>query len=295
MRPTALFLLIVMLFPAFSREAHAGGGAWVRTAGGYYFKFGFTSLTADKEYGFQGEDRPLFRDTARYRNGTIGISNVTIYGERGITDWLTGVISTQYTVAVREAEDLETGLELSESASGLSDIWLSGRVRLLPKSWPVVGSATLGWKIPTGSPYKKIPLGTGVADYELALAFGHGFRIGEGRFGYAQASAGYRLRNRYANEINWQVEGGVKVIPSLGLQAILDGVSSGADFDDASDQEVGAGFDRLVGSQSFTRLSGGILYELSEEMEMNVLVAGTLSGVNTLAAGSFSVGFAWKK
>lgn len=288
-------LLIPMLLVIVLLQAHAGGGAWVRTAGGYYFKVGFTSLTADKEFGLRGEDRPLFRDTARYRSGTIGISQITLYGERGITDWLTGVISTHYVVAVREAEDLETGLTLSESASGLADTWLSGRLKLLPDSWPLVGSATVAWKIPTGSPNKKIPLGDGVPDYEVALALGKGFSIGEDLSGYAQASGAYRLRTKFADEINWQLEGGVKVIPTLGVQAILDGVHSTADFEHEITQLGDAVYERLVGSQSFTRLSGGLVYDLSDEMELNVLVSGTLFGVNTLDAGAFSIGVAWKR
>lgn len=291
----AFLLLIPILLVGAALQVRAGGGAWVRTPGGYYFKVGFTSLTADKEFGLRGEDRPLFRDTARYRNGTIGISQITLYGERGITNWLTGVISTHYVVAVREAEDLETGLTLSESASGLADIWLSGRLKLLPDSWPLVGSATVGWKIPTGSPYKKIPLGDGVPDYEVALALGKGFTVGEERSGYAQASGAYRLRNKFADEINWQLEGGLKVISTLGVQAVLDGVYSTADFDHDITQLSDDVYNRLVGSQSFTRLSGGLVYDLSDEMELNVLVAGTLSGMNTLDAGSFSIGVAWKK
>ena len=276
-------------------KAFAVGGAWVKTPEGYYFKVGFTSITADKEYGLQGEDRPLFGDTVRFRDGTIGISNISVYGEYGFTDWLTGVISTQYSVAVREAEDLETGLAETTSASGLSDIWVSGRVNLLPKSWKLAGAATLAWKIPTGSPNKEIPLGTGVADYEGALAFGTGFPVGEDTYGYAQVSSGYRLRNRASNEVNWHVESGVQVIPGLALQAIFDGVHSTADFDDAAmsgnNDQV---FTGLVNDQSFSRFSGGVIYDLSEEMQINFLYAKALSGINTLASSSISVGVAWK-
>ena len=273
----------------------AGGGAWVKKLGEYYFKSGFTSITADKEYGLSGEDQPLFRDTMRYSNGTIGITNISIYGEYGFTSWLTGVISTQYSVAVREADDLETGLTESSSASGLSDIWVSGRVKLLPDSWPLTGAATLAWKIPSGSPKHDIPLGTGVPDYEGALAFGKGFPVGAETFGYAQVSGGYRLRNKAANELNWQAEAGVEVIPGLGVQAIFDGTHSTADFESLAtlpDDDIV--FIGLVSDQSFSRFSGGIVYDLSDEMQINVLYTNTLSGINTLVASSFSIGVAWR-
>lgn len=277
-------------------QLRAGGGAWVKGPGGYYFKSGFTSITADREYDFNSDRRPLFRDTLRYTNGTIGISNLSIYGEYGFTSWLTGVISTQYSVAVREADDLQTGLTESSSASGLSDIWVSGRVKILPDGWPLAGAVTLGWKIPSGSPYKEIPLGTGVADYEGALAFGTGFPIGEERFGYAQISGGYRLRNSAANELNWQVEGGAEIIGGLGLQAIFDGTHSTADFDNLAElPDNSQVFMGLISDQSYSRLSGGLIYDLSEEMQLNFLYTGTLSGINSLAATSFSFGIAWKK
>lgn len=289
------FLAVFVLLCCTNNVLWAGGGAWVKKLGEYYFKSGFTSITADKEYGLSGEDQPLFRDTVRYSNGTIGISNISIYGEYGFTSWLTGIISTHYSVAVREADDIETGLTESSSASGLSDIWISGRVKLLPDSWPLVGAATLAWKIPSGSPKHEIPLGTGVPDYEGALAFGTGFPVGAETFGYAQVSGGYRLRNNAANELNWQLETGVEVVSGLGVQAIYDGTHSTADFESLAmlpdDSPV---FTGLVSDQSFSRFSGGVVYDLSEEMQINFLYAKTLSGTNTLAASSFSIGVAWR-
>ena len=291
--------LLLFVFLCVVESLQAGGGAWVRTKSGYYFKLGFTSLTAESEYGFNGENRPLFTDTTRFANGTIGISNLTLYSEYGITDWLTSVISTQYTVVVREADIIERGMEglvQAEGASGLGDVWIGGRVNLLPKDWKVAGAATLSWKIPTGSPYKEVPLGTGVPDYEGSLAFGTGFPVGGGRFGYVQAGGGYRLRNKAENEYLWQIEGGVGLLPTLGLQAVLDGIHSTADFSKgAENSENPLVFNQLVGNQSFTRFSGGLVYSISDEMEMNLLYATTLSGMNTLNAGALSIGVAWKR
>ena len=299
MRREYLITIALLLILLFAQSLQAGGGAWVRTASGYYFKIGFTSLTAESEYGFRGEDRPLFRDTARFANGSFGISNITLYSEYGLTDWLTSVISTQYSVAVREADIIERGMEglmESESASGLSDTWLSARVKLLPSDSKIAGALTLGWKIPTGSPNKEIPLGTGVADYEAALGFGTGFPLGAETFGYAQVLGGYRLRNQASNEFTWQVETGVGVLPTLSLQLILDGVESTANFDEAAQNtENTLLFDELVGNQSFRRFNAGLLYALSDEMELNAQFGTTLSGVNTLNATSLSVGVAWKK
>ena len=290
----ALFLLLCS-----AELLHAGGGAWVRTASGYYFKIGFTSLTADNEYGLEGENQPLFRDTARFANGTIGISNITLYSEYGLTDWLTSVISTHYSVIVREADVIERGMEglvETESASGLADIWLGGRVRILPKEWKVAGAATLSCKVPTGSPHKEVPLGTGVIDYEGGLAFGTGFPVGANRFGYAQVSGSYRLRNNAENEYLWQIEAGVQLLPTLGVQGVLDGTHSTADFEQAAMAvENSMEFNQLVGNQTFTRFSSGLSYDLSDQTELSLLYATTLSGMNTLNSGAISVGIAWKQ
>lgn len=291
-----LFLSLLLLCPV--EDLLAGGGAWVKTKSGYYFKIGFTSLTAEQEYGFGGEDRPLFSDTTRFANGRIGISNITLYSEYGLTDWLTSVVSTYYSVIVREADIIEQGMEgltETESASGLGDTWIGARVNLLPREWKVAGAATVSWKIPTGSPNKEVPLGSGVADYEAAIGFGTGFRLGEERFGYTQVSGGYRLRNKASSEFIWQMEAGAALLPTVGLQASLNGTHSTADFNQAAQNLVeDPSFNELVGSQTFTQFSGGVIYSLTDLMDLTALYTTTLSGMNTLNAGSFSIGIAWK-
>lgn len=293
MRPIPFALI---LFAVSFTAARAGGGAWNRAADGYYLKLGFSSLTADREYGFRGEDRPLYRDSLTYRNANFGMTDISFYAEYGFTPWLTGVIATQYSVAVRDVENVTTGVPESESASGLSDTWLSARVRLLPSHWPVAGAATVGVKVPTGSPLKEIPLGTGVVDYEGGLAVGAGFPVLEETYGWAQASAGYRLRNVVEDEINWRVEAGIGIIPTLTFQAVLDGSASTADFEEGADNPGDdLIYSRLVGNQSFTRASGGLIYALSDDTDMNVTYTRTISGINALQAGAFAIGIAWKK
>lgn len=298
-RPSRPFHILPLLcglcLLAALNDAAAGGGAWVKATGGYYLKTGLTSISADKEYGFKGEDRPLFRDTSRYRDASMGITNIPFYGEYGFTDWLTGTISTQFTVAVREATDIETGLSEEESAGGLGDTWVGARVNILPDGIPLVGAATLLWKIPTGSPYKDIPLGTGVADYEAALAFGTGFPVGGSTYGYLQATGGYRLRSKAADEFNWGVELGVELTETLALQTRLDGTHSTADFDRlATLPENDVAFTTLIADQSWTRLEGTVSYGLSEDMDLSFSYRRTLSGRNTLAAGALAFGIAWK-
>lgn len=276
-------------------DLHAGGGAWNRTEGGYYIKIGPTFLSADRELGFDGEERNVFDDPTQFRNGSFGITNLGFYGELGLTDWLTGTLSTQYTVAVRQAEQIN-GRDTSQSSSGLGDTWLNARVRLLPKEGSFVGALNLGMKIPTGSPNQEIPLGTGVIDYEATLAFGTSFPVSEDNYGYAQVSTGYRLRRKASDELHYQMETGVHVAETLLLQAIVDGVHSTADFDSAASNPNDASIvGSLASDQSFLRWSLGAIYAIGDDMDLNVSYGHVISGRNTLAAGSLSIGLSWKK
>jgi len=276
-------------------DLHAGGGAWNRKEGGYYIKVGPTFLSADREFGVDGNERDVFDDPTRFRNGSFGITNLGFYGELGLTDWLTGVLSTQYTVAVRQAE-LFNGRDTSQSSSGLGDTWLDARVRLLPDGGSVVGALNVGMKIPTGSPNQEIPLGTGVIDYQAALAFGTGFPVGGERYGYAQVSAGYRLRKKASDEVHYQVEAGAHVAETLLLQAIIDGIHSTADFDAAAanpDDAIIIG--SVASDQSFLRWSLGAIYRVGEDLDLNIGYGHVITGRNTLSAGSLSIGLSWTK
>jgi|GEM_PF-2119731 len=288
-------ILFVLLLAA-AEPVLAGGGAWNRKKGGYYIKIGLASLTAEEGFGFGGDRRPLFLDTANFRGGDFGVTDITLYGEFGITDWLTGVASTQYKVAVREGLYRPTGRDSTASASGLGDVWLTARMKLLPDDEQTVATLSLGWKLPTGSPLQDIPLGTGVVDYEAALAVGSGFRIVGDMYGYGQLSGGYRLRNSASNEVNFLAEIGVNLSKVLLLQGVLDGSYSTADFspviDDPENPDLIKTFQN---DQSFSRWMIGVIYAAAEDMEINFGYEQYAAGRNIIAGSGITIGIAWKK
>ncbi len=288
-----LFLLVVIPGEAL----HAVGGAWTKKKGGYYLGLGFGSTNGEKDRGFRGEERPLYRDTLRFAGGSLGISNFTFYNEFGWTDWFTTQISARYTVIVREADIIEPGsdgLTINESASGLGDAWLGARLRLPTPIEGMVAAFNLDWKIPLGSTVSEIPLGTGAADYEASIAIGTPFTLSEDRYGYFQGGAGYRLRNRAEDEFVWRLQGGVPIVPTLGLELTLDGVDSFADFENAEESDGDPIFSDIVGSQSFLHLTGGLTYNLNDWTDLLVKYTTTLSGRNTLDARMITVGVAWR-
>ena len=290
-------LISLLFLTALPDDLQAVGGAWTKQKGGYYLGLGFGSTSGENDRGFRGEERPLYRDTLRFAGGSLGISNFTLYNEFGWTDWLTTQLSARYTVIVREADIIERGSEgltINESASGFGDAWLGARLRLpTPTEW-MVAAFNLDWKIPLGSTATEIPLGTGAADYEASLAVGAPFTIAEDRHGYFQGGIGYRLRNRAEDELVWRLQGGVAVIPTLGLELTLDGVDSFADFENAEESDDDPIFNDIVGSQSWLHLTGGLTYALNDWTDLLVKYTTTLDGRNTLDGATISVGVAWK-
>src|SRR5262245_1580943 len=116
MNQRSLLLQLLFLLAAASTAAAQSAG-WTRAADGYYVRIGLSSLTAAEQYGFDGESVGLFADTSSFRSGEFGVTDIGFYGELGFTDWLTGIASTQYTVAVREAQYVPTGRDSTASAS----------------------------------------------------------------------------------------------------------------------------------------------------------------------------------
>jgi hypothetical protein len=219
------------------------------------------------------------------------MTDVGFYGELGFTDWLTGTLSTQYRVAVREAKLRATGRDSTLSASGLGDIWLGGRIRLLPVEDSTAATLMLGLKIPTGSRNQAIPLGTGVLDYEISAAAGRHFRLADMLSATAQLSAGFRLRNVANNEFVYMAQGGVNLARVLLLQLTFDGILSTGNYDPARDASI----DAFIGDQSFFRWNMGLVYSTADNMELRVDYGRQVAGRNALAGHSIAFGIAWKK
>jgi hypothetical protein len=294
MSPTSrwLLLFIGLLLP--SAAALSQYAAWNKKPGEYYLGIGLTSLTAEEEYGYDGALRLLFADTALFRDGEFGMTDISFQGELGITDWLTGVASTQYKVAVRQAVHRPTGRDTTASASGLGDLWIGLRTRLIPEEKPYAASVTLSLKLPTGSPYQEIPLGTGVLDYEAAAAIGTRIPVFEGIEGIAQLSGGYRMRNIASDEINYALDLAIDLRDALLLRLTMDGVHSTADFDRVTDEPANAlGQRAFVADQSFNRWNLAMIYGATETMDISLGYNWNGAGRNTLASGGLALGVAW--
>lgn len=286
-------LLIIVASTVIAPALHANGPAWNRTKDGYYLRFGISWLTASDEYGLDGKRHSLFDDSLGFQDAKFGQTDVSLLCEYGITDWLTAVAQTQLRTVVREAYDKPTGRDTTISASGLTDLWLGTRFRLLPTESPHHVSVTLAWKAPMGSPTQEIPLGTGVADYSLGAAGATPYELA-GIKGQVQLSSDFRLRNKASNEIAFAGQLEVDLGRGFIMQGTLDGVRSLADFDAAATS--GARVNRTsVGDRTFTRWSLGLVLEADEGLDLGASFTDYFVGRNALASTAISISVTWRK
>jgi len=289
----ARWCIAVCVMPFLVPEAH-GSGAWTQAIDDYYVKLSSTWSTASVEYGLDGQTTLLFPDSSVVRNGTFGTTEVGLYVEYGVNDWLTAVGSTHYKVIVREAQLTSTSRDTALSASGLSDSWIGGRVQLTRGD--IASTATVSVKIPTGSPNQQIPLGTGVVDYEIAATVGRSIPMGDARWGWAQGSVGYRFRNQAANDVTYTADGGVDVGSGVTIATRMDGLISGADFEEAyRETDQTAARNRLIGSSTYHRWSAQVIYASSPGIHLNAGYGFVYSGRNVVAVHGLSVGIAWTR
>jgi hypothetical protein len=293
-----LSLVALLIFSTGVVRAQRGaesGGAWVRADNGYHYRIALSSFTASRQFDRSGERRGVFADSVSFQDGSFGATDIELKGELGLNDWLTGTASTAYRVAVRQGRYLPTGRDSTESASGMGDVWLGARIRLMPLESLVATTVTLGWKAPLASYTQEIPLGTGVAEYEIRLAGGSYYRLGDVIEGHAQIAASYRLRNRGSDEIHYLAETGLGLAAPLTLQTILDGIISTADIEKAGLPGAEGDGASPIFDQSFTRLGLSLLYLLDEDTELVAGYSRILAGRNALAGGSLTFGISWFK
>ena len=272
--------------------AQSSGPAWSRKHDEYFLRFGVTWLTASQEYGLDGHRHTLFEDSLGFRNAKYGQTDVAFLGEYGITSWLTAVAQTQLRTVVREAFSEASGRDTTISASGLADLWIGARIRLLPASSKYLATATLAWKAPMGSPTQEIPLGTGVPDYALGLAGAIPYEIGSVN-GHFQAAGDFRLRNRANNEVAYLAQLDVQLGRGLIMQGSFDGIGSLADFD-AGASNLTAVNRSVVGDRSFGRWSVGLLLEADTGLDLGASFSDHVMGRNAVATSAFALSATWR-
>jgi hypothetical protein len=281
-----LFLSITLLLV--STLAHAGG--WTQKQGGYYVKASLNFFSTTEEFNLAGERKPLFSQFLDLTKAKFSDTNLNLYAEVGVMDWWTLVFTTAYKNYSSSGFNTFIQQNFENKANGIGDIIVGSRFCLL--SQPIALALQPMVKLPTGETAQSIPLGTGKTDYEMRLQVGTGIPLPVEN--YVTADIGYTKRGGegFSDELPYFAELGISPFRGFTLKMAVDGRKSvkiiSNERTDPLNQNV------LIVDQDFTRLWGGIIYNLTPSVEFSIEVSTVVAGKNTVAGETVSIGFALK-
>ena len=121
---------------------------------GFYPKQG--DLTVAVGYGFKSNDEFYVGTTLAPENpamlGTIKTSIINIYGEYGITEWLSGVVTLPY-ISVKSDDGVADPVQMTDQVDGLQDLGLFLKAKIaetaINNSTLLIGGG-LGYTFPIG-------------------------------------------------------------------------------------------------------------------------------------------------
>lgn len=277
-----IFFLICVTYLGLASAAFAG--AWTQKKGGYYFMVGVSYLNSTKDIDVNG------KQIQKANMGELRDINYSTYLEYGLLDRLTLVSSVPYkqlkdTRTLRDLNEVITGKAL-ERRWGFGDMEM--RLRWLLANKPVVASIAVGGKIPLwydDDPNTRVPLSSKKVDADVRLLLGQSLYplpI------YVTGEVGYRIRGGdVSNEGFYALEAGITVDRFL-FKGYLSGIHSFGTCNPV--EEV-----RLIGDQSVLKLSPGIIYRLTDWLELSVEMIHIAAGCNTSAGNTFLFGIAFKR
>jgi len=212
-----------------------------------------------------------------------------LYVEYGLLPALTLLCSLPLKEAAQDAEGRLGTAEIHGETFGLSDLHLGARVPLHRGRW--AASVEPDVKIPLrGAPEAGASgpaLGTGLADLGAGLAVGAGIpRVR----GYAQGSAGYRIRGgRTAEEAYWDFEVGLEPARSLRVRFRYDAA-------DSRGARTGSGAGApapSAGEQDFHRVAPTLAVGLGGNNEVSVTWRRVVGGRSTIRSSEWELGFSF--
>ena len=283
-----------------------------------YFKLAGLSFRSQDYLDAAGDRRER---VAKPSMEELSDESMSAYLEYGLWENLTLVATLPYKrlvyknteVKVFKSDVLDTTITRilpDEINSGLADLELRLRWRLLRN--PAVVSLALGGKFPLGydidqdsigsldsgvlglgpSPLadgtgadSRIPLGTGERDVDIRLLLGKSLYPLPG---YVTSTVGYRKRGgAFSDEFFYGFEAGVTYNRLL-VKGVVEGMRTMGDCG-----AMGQG--GLVGDQDILKLAPGLIWSLSNHLELGVDLFHIAAGCNTAAGTTYAVGLAFKR
>lgn len=274
-----LFLAVVLA----NQILHAG--VWTQQRGEGYYKLGLRIVRADEFYE-PGGNKISIR--------TVGEYTTIFYGEHGLSDRFTVVVSAPIVKRITLNRQVGTGGALlfeGHSKTGVADFDLGVRVGLLRTGSAVVSAEAL-FGIPFGDDEQEIGLYTGDGEFNqvLKLQFGYSFSPLPIFF---SSEAGFNNRsNGYSDEFHYSAEVGYTFKNKFLLIFRLRGVES---LKNENDPTVGGSFGLFANNQRYLSYGPEINFLINRSVGFVAGIEGATRAENVLSAPAFSFGFFLKR
>ena len=269
--------IISLLVPCLG---HAGGG-WPQKKGHGFFKLGFWWLRSDRFFAPNGDiiDIP-----------TAGIHTVSLYGEYGITDRLTGIVYFPFfsRATLNEQVSGTSGdlLAAGDAVNSVGDTDVTIKYGLI-QNGPVVVSASLTLGLPLGNEAggdtQVLQTGDGEFNQMITVEASRSFSaIGA----YATVLLAFNNRtNNFSDEIRYGLEAGVTVknFTLLGRLYSVESLENGNELETPSNGI-------FSNNLEFVSFSPELIYTYKEKYGVTASVGTAFSGKRVLARPAYSFG-----
>lgn len=264
------------------------GGGWPQKKGKGYFKLYQWWIQSDQHYTDAGLIDP---------NVTTGIFNTTIYGEYGLTDRLTAIISAPiFSRALVFNQVSSTSGEVivpGDAINGIGDVDIALKYGLTNSDALVAVAGTVLFGLPLGIDQggvnQNLQTGDGEFNQMLRIDASRSLFYTEKASAYISLYAGYNNRtNQFSDEVRYGAEIGLGLLERrLWLTGRWNGLSSLKNGTLSSDINSTSIFANNTEFQSVTL--GAAVY-VTEKLGIAADVSPALSGSIILASPSYSFG-----
>lgn len=269
-----LFLIALLLVPPVQADG------WPQRRRHGYFKLGFRTFRAANYYEPNGN---------RIAIPTVSDYVISLYGEYGITDRLTGIAYLPFFERITRNEQVgrSSGFVFTEGSAvtDIADAVVGVRFGLLTNG-PTVLSAGLKLGLPLGDAEEPTGLNTGDGELNqlLTLEAGHSFYPIPA---YALATVGFNQRVKgYSDEFVYHLEAGYTVANALTIIGRVRGVEPFRNGDDA----VGSQSGFYGNNQRYMAYGMELAYTHRSGLGLSAGVEGATRAQNVLSAAAFSFG-----
>ncbi|MCE2504255.1 MAG: hypothetical protein J4G05_09405 [Chlorobi bacterium] len=254
---------------------------WPQEKGSGYYKLGLNVVRSDMFYESDGQRTSI---------PTLSNYTVSLYGEQGITDRITGILYLPFLkrITLNRQVGEPSGFVFFEGdeATGIADADVGVRVGLLQTGGTVV-TAGLKLGLPLGSDDQEYGLYTGDGEFNQIITAGVGYSFypvpaySSAYVGLNNRSNGYSEEFLYGLEIGYTFGERVNVIGRLtGLNSLKNGnpdVTGGMEGSSANNQSY-----LVYGLEGAWQITG--------TFGVSVGVSSAFFGRNALSAPAFSLG-----